>query len=143
MVELDAAIFATLDGDRQSNGAGSLGTLGVTGVYANGDVPENAAPPYVRFGPLSEQASNMMSVGPIEYENVYMVLAVVEGNDKTPAGAIAARVKSLLHKRPLTPAAPLRHLATLLDQRLDIPDRLQGRTFEQVGANYRIWTEET
>lgn len=141
MLEVDKGIFAALNGDAQ------LVALGVTGVYVNGDVPENATFPYVRFGEMAAPASHAMGAGPIEYEAVYAVFAVddrdVTGADgKVRASAIANRVKALLHKRPLD-VTPMRHLQTLLDQRLDVPDPLDGRAVEQIGANYRIWVEET
>lgn len=142
MIELDKGIYGVLAAD---NG---LQALGVTGVYVNGDVPENAAVPYIRFGEMAAPASHQMGDGPIEYEIVYQVFAVDDrdaagADGKIRAAAISARVKELLHKQPLALDAPMRHLRSLLDARHDIPDPQGGVTFEQVGANYRIWVEES
>jgi hypothetical protein len=144
MIELDKSIYGVLHADVAS---GALGALGVTGVYVNGDVPENAVVPYIRFGQMAAPATHTMGGGPIEYECVYMVLVVddrdANGADgKLRASAIANRVKALLHKQPLTLDDPMRHLRSLLDARLDLPDPLEGRKYEQIGANYRIWVEE-
>lgn len=142
MIELDKAIFRVLDADRQA------GTLAVTGVYVNGDVPEDAAVPFIRFGEMASPASHTMGAGPIEYEAVYQVFAVDDrdadgANGKIRAAAIASRVKTLLHKQPLTVDAPMRHLASLLDRKLDVPAPEGGVNYEQIGANYRIWMEES
>lgn len=148
MIEVDAGIYTLLAADIASNAAGSLGSLGVTGAYVNGDIPENAVEPFIRFGELAAPATHTMGGGPIEYEIVYQVLAIDDrdgdgANGKLRAAAIAHRVKTLTHKQPLVLAAPMRHLRSLLDRRIDLPDLTAGKSIEQVGANYRIWVEES
>lgn len=140
MDTIDKGIFTVLDADRQSNTAGSLGALGVTAV-CHGVAPKGTLTPYIRYEQMAAPASASGGTGPSIVEAVYMVLCVDDGDDQLPAGAIARRVKELLHKQPLD-CAPSAHMQTLWDRVLDIPEHTDGRQLQQIGANYRVWVYE-
>jgi hypothetical protein len=139
MDAIDKGIFGVLDTDRLDASAGTLGGLGCTGVY-HGIAPKDAAVPYLRFHQLAAPLSPTMGDNGVDtVEAVYMVLAVDEGADQLRAGALAGRVRELLHKKPLTLDGGVTHLRTLLDRHLDLPDHGEGRQLQQIGANYRVW----
>lgn len=142
MLVLDKAIFAILDADQQSQAAGSLGALGCLGVYADGDVPKGQQPPYVRFLEMAAPAQNAMGDGPTIYAARYTIFGVDAGNDKTRADAFAQRAKALLHKVALTLDPPFVHIQTLVDGHVDLPDRYEGETFEQMGRMFQITLRE-
>lgn len=141
MDTVDRGIFAVLDADRQSNTAGHLGALGVTGIH-HGIAPKGAPLPYVRFQQLAAPLSPTMGDDGVDtIAAVYMILAVTEGDDQLPGNAIANRVKQLLHKKPLD-VSPASHMRTLIDRNLDLPDHGEGIQLQQIGANYRVWVYE-
>lgn len=137
---IDKGIYGVLDADRQNQAAGSLGALGVTGLW-HGQAPKGEATPFLRFQQMSAPVSSSMGAGPSIVECVYLVLCVDDGDDQLRAGAIARRIKELLHKQPID-CSPSSHMQTLWDRALDLPEHVDGRQLQNVGANYRVWVYE-
>lgn len=131
MIELDTALAALLTADA------TLVADGCTGVF-HGIAPEDQAFPYLTFMEMAAPRRYTMGGRKI-VEAVYLVKAHDSGDDQTRATTLRDRADALLTNQPLTVGGGWTHMDTKLDETLDLPERVSGVTYQQIGGRFRIW----
>ena len=131
---LETAIYTTLSGDATLSGK-------VAGVY-NTLAPEDAAYPLVVFQQVAVTPHN--ALGARNYwQYLYQFRVIDEGLSKAMILDALARIDALLERQPLTVTGAT-VLAILRDS--DLPDMATvegGTVYQQVGAQWRFWVQET
>lgn len=113
----------------------------VTGVY-NTRAPDNAAYPFIIFELVAVTPNN--ALGRRNYwEYLYQFRCIDKGLAKTTILQALARIDALLERATLTPEG-----ATVLgvlreDSLPDLVEMEGGTVYQQVGANWRFWVQET
>lgn len=135
MFALNTALYTKLDTDRQSVVAGSLGVLGVLGVYDK-LAPQGQAMPFVTFH--KQAGDDTYRFGGRAWRTfLYLVKSVSQGESSKTGNDIAERLDALLTDSGLAVTG----YTTMLIQResdIDYDEVDGGERYHHIGALYRI-----
>jgi hypothetical protein len=130
MIEVDKALYARLSGDA------TLGAM-VSGVFRN-VAPEGQAFPLVVFNKASGVDEYAMG-GVVARDLIYVVKAICEGDDQTPAADVSARVYELLNDQALDVQGGVwHHDRTRRETDVEFTENDDGRRLQHVGGSYRV-----
>lgn len=117
---LHAALVAALNGD-------------VTGIFQD-EAPEGQLFPYVVFQQVAAPHEYTFQ---LRVRTTYLMQVTVwdEGHDKTQAQSLADRIDAALTDQPLDVVG---HKQTREDDKFSFTFRENGKSYSQVGGNYRI-----
>lgn len=140
MKATDTALFSVLDADRQSAAAGSLGTLGVTGVFRRRK-PANVAAdePYLVFLLMADTDDYTLGAR-THRRHPYFIECIDEGNSGNRANDILARVDTLLNDAALS-ISGRSTMYLRREQTIERDEVVSGTTFQRVGAMYSWWSQ--
>lgn len=136
----DTAMYTVLNTDRLSAAAGSLGDLGVTGVFRRKKPASVSAPePYLIF--FEQVATDAYTLATrAETRHPYFVECVDRGSSAQRAQNILARVDALLNDQALA----ISGRATMYlrrEQTIERDEDVSGVTYQRVGASYQWWSQ--
>lgn len=129
MIELDTAL-ATLLSDA------TLTADGCTGAF-HGIAPEGQAFPYLVFQEMAAPRAYTMGGRKI-VQAVYAIKAMDQGDDQARATTLRDRVDALLTGQSLA-VSGWTHMRSEMEETFDLPDRVSGETYQQIGGRFRIW----
>ena len=136
----DAALFSVLDADRQSVAGGSLGTLGVTGVFRRRKPASVAADePYLIFLLMADTDDYTLAAR-THRRHPYFVECIDEGNSANRANDIMARVDVLLNDAALS-ISGRSTMYLRREQTIERDEEVSGVTYQRVGAVYSWWSQ--
>jgi len=136
----DAALFTLLDTDRQSASSGSLGDLGVTGVFRRKKpAGVSAEHPYIVFLLMAD--TDDYTLGGRAYQrHPYFIEALDEGSSAVRAQNILARVDALLNDAALS-VSGRSTMYLRREQTIERDEEVSGTTYQRVGAIYQWWSQ--
>lgn len=136
----DTALMTVLETDRLSGAAGSLGTLGVSGVFRRKKpAGAAAAEPYLVFLQLDDRDSYTLKQRAFQ-RHPYFVECVDRGSSAQRAQNILARVDALLNDAALSISGRTT-MYLRREQTIERDEEVSGITYQRVGASYQWWSQ--
>lgn len=136
----DTALYTVLNTDRLSAAAGSLGDLGVTGLFRRRKpAGVSAAEPYLIF--FEQADTDVYTLKQRAFQrHPYFVECVDRGSSAQRAQNILARVDALLNDAALSISGRTT-MYLRREQTIERDEEVSGVTYNRVGASYSWWSQ--